>query len=301
MLIHLILKYLESHKRLVIPQLGAFIVKDPGRSVVFSELLKRDDGVLRGELCAAGATDVEAAGEIDRFVFEVRHALEQGEEVLLDGWGVLRAGENGSIHFEYDPLTVAPHAEASPALEESEQPATPPFTIEKPQPDAPAEGLDDAEIAAAEAPEAEAEIPAEAASASAATPAWSEAARERFATSNPHLSKSADDPATDSVQGMQIVPDELHVSPSVKMHPEPCLKGLRYGKPKKNTNAYTFVDHRGGRRRVDRFLLVAVAAALIAVAAIAFGYYRASQERKMQTEQSVPMTEPAPQPENPQQ
>ena len=46
MLIHTLIQYLESHRRLVVPQLGTFIVKEPGRSVVFSELLKRDDGCL---------------------------------------------------------------------------------------------------------------------------------------------------------------------------------------------------------------------------------------------------------------
>ena len=46
-LIRTISQYLESHKRLVVPQLGTFIVKEPGVSIVFSELLKRDDGTLR--------------------------------------------------------------------------------------------------------------------------------------------------------------------------------------------------------------------------------------------------------------
>ncbi len=54
MLIHTLTQYLESHKRLVVPQLGAFIVKEPERSIVFSELLKRDDGVLRGLLRPGG-------------------------------------------------------------------------------------------------------------------------------------------------------------------------------------------------------------------------------------------------------
>ena len=50
MLVQTISQYLGSHKRLVVPQLGTFIVKEPGVSIVFSELLKRDDGVLRGLL-----------------------------------------------------------------------------------------------------------------------------------------------------------------------------------------------------------------------------------------------------------
>lgn len=59
MLIHTLIQYLESHRRLVVPQLGTFIVKEPGRSVVFSELLKRDDGVLRGLLRAGGMGELE--------------------------------------------------------------------------------------------------------------------------------------------------------------------------------------------------------------------------------------------------
>ena len=83
MLIDTLIQYLKSNKRLVVPQLGTFIVKEPGRSVVFSELLKRDDGVLRGLLRAEGMGELEAAGEIDRFVFEIRHAVEHGAEFRL--------------------------------------------------------------------------------------------------------------------------------------------------------------------------------------------------------------------------
>ena len=50
MIVELISKYLETHKRLVVPNLGAFIVKIPGESVLFSNLIKNDDGVLRSLL-----------------------------------------------------------------------------------------------------------------------------------------------------------------------------------------------------------------------------------------------------------
>ena len=91
MLIHTLIQYLESHRRLVVPQLGTFIVKEPGRSVVFSELLKRDDGVLRGLLRAGGMGELEAAGEIDRVV-EVR------------GLAVQRQTDRQRIHKESDEI-----------------------------------------------------------------------------------------------------------------------------------------------------------------------------------------------------
>ena len=208
MLIRTISQYLESHKRLVVPQLGTFIVKEPGVSIVFSELLKRDDGVLRGLLREEGAGDLEAAGEIDRFVFEVRHAVEHGQEFRLDGFGVLLPGPNGTIAFAYEP-----------------QPAEP--------------AAPDAAVSAAEMQ---------------APPAGQKPAKLPY--SGPR------------------------VSPSAKMNPDPSVRGLRYGKPPKTTAAYTYVDRPPRRRRADRFIWVAVIAAAIAVAAIAFGYYREANDKE---------------------
>jgi len=203
-------EYLRSHKRLVVPQLGAFIVKEPGH-VLFSELLKRDDGVLRGLLTARGMNELESAGEIDRFVFEVRHAVERGAEYPVAGFGVMKPGPNGTIAFVCDPqAAVSPEA---------------------------ARAAGSADAAAAE--------------------------RTAPAASAPAAEKSAP-----------------YVSPSAKLNPEPCLKGLRYGKPQKNTDAYTYVDRPPRRRGMDRFLLIAIAAALIAAAAIGYGYYREAAEKR---------------------
>ena len=85
----LIAEFLRTHKRLVVPQLGAFIVKAPGGEILFSELFKRDDGVLRGLLTAAGASEIEAAGAIDRLIFDLRHAVQHGGVYLVAGLGTL--------------------------------------------------------------------------------------------------------------------------------------------------------------------------------------------------------------------
>ena len=216
MLIHTLIQYLESHRRLVVPQLGTFIVKEPGRSVVFSELLKRDDGVLRGLLRAGGMGELEAAGEIDRFVFEIRHAVEHGSEYRLEGFGVMKPGPNATIAFVYEP---------QPA---SESPAQEPAAGKR-QP------LQPEKVA--------------------------EAVKTAFT--------------------------EPRVSTSAKMNPDP----------------YRYVD-RVSRRRADRFIWIAVIAALLAVAAIAFGLWRDAREKQAENEyielpQAAELPSAASQPEQP--
>lgn len=226
-LIYTLSQYLKSHKRLVVPQLGTFIVKEPGRSILFSELLKRDDGVLRGLLRDEGIGELEAAGEIDRFVFEVRHAVEHGQEYRLEDFGVMKPGPNGTIAFVYEPRPEAPCAEEKPARPSQLQP-------EK----------------------------------------VAEAVKTAFA--------------------------EPRVSPSVKMNPDPSVRGLRYGKPPKSTDVYTYVN-RPPRRRADRFIWIALIAAALAVAAIAFGLWRDAKEKQAAAEtielpQAVPAAAAQPEP-----
>ena len=88
------------------PQLGTFVVKVPEGGVVFSELLRRDDGILRGLLVQQGGmNDLEAAGAIDRFVFEVRHALEHEGAYAIEGFGRLTLSPGGAIVFQAAPAT----------------------------------------------------------------------------------------------------------------------------------------------------------------------------------------------------
>lgn len=87
----LILAYLQSNRRLVVPGFGAFMAKEGGERV-FSELLRNDDGVLASLLKDNGLSDMEAAIVIDRFIFEVRHELEQ--------YGYCRLGALGTLRIE---------------------------------------------------------------------------------------------------------------------------------------------------------------------------------------------------------
>ena len=96
---NILIEYLKHNKRIVVPKLGAFIVKQPSGIVRFSDLMRNDDGVLRSLLVAYGMGELEATGKIDRFVFEIRHAIGQNESFILEGLGEFRAGDNNTITF----------------------------------------------------------------------------------------------------------------------------------------------------------------------------------------------------------
>ena len=198
----LIAEFLRTHKRLVVPQLGAFIVKAPGGEILFSELFKRDDGVLRGLLTAAGASEIEAAGAIDRLIFDLRHAVQHGGVYLVAGLGTFSAGANGTLTFAYDPQAGAAAGPAS------------------------------------------------------ALPAGS--AVETEASGEP-------------------------AGRTPRYEPDPCVKGLTYGRPVKTTDAYTFVGSKSARR-IDAFLIVAIVAALLAVGVIVYGYVNDRRAKQMQAE-----------------
>lgn len=89
--VDVITEYLRSNRRLIVPAFGAFVVKESGERI-FSDLLRNDDGQLASLLRARGLSEMEAAVMIDRFIFEVRHELEQ--------YGYCRLGEVGTLRIE---------------------------------------------------------------------------------------------------------------------------------------------------------------------------------------------------------
>ena len=98
---NILIEYLKHNKRIVVPKLGAFIVKQPSGIIRFTDLMRNDDGVLRSLLMAYGISELEATGKIDRYVFEIRHAISQGEKYTIADLGEFRAGENNTILFSH--------------------------------------------------------------------------------------------------------------------------------------------------------------------------------------------------------
>jgi nucleoid DNA-binding protein len=89
--LEVIAEHLQTNRRLVVPNFGAFVVKESGERL-FSDLLRTDDGVLTSLLRNKGLTEMETAVVTDRFIFEVRHELEQ--------YGYCRLGEIGTLRVE---------------------------------------------------------------------------------------------------------------------------------------------------------------------------------------------------------
>lgn len=291
MLTDLIIRYLESNKRLVVPQLGAFVAKAPGGPVLFTELMRRDDGVLRGLLCAGGMSELEAAGAVDRFVFEVRHAVQEGREFRMEGLGTLRGGPEGTIVFLGEAQSAArSHTGADEGNASGVSNAEPASgTVHAAGVVSAADSSREDEAGKTTASGAVSETASGAGRAAEGGRAVGASAKVPVSVS---ASGETERRPADAARAPRRPAAEVSV-PS-KLHPDPSVKGLRYGKPVKTTNAYAFVGS-APRRRVDKLILVAIAAAVVALAAIAYGYIRDWQnerEGEFFIEETLPPVEP---------
>lgn len=230
--------YLRDNKRLVIPQLGAFIVKASGETI-FSELLRRDDGVLRGLIAATGLSELEAAGAADRFVFDIRHVLQRGDAFTIEGVGSLQYGQGEAIVF-----TPAPKIAAEPQQAEDEQVAA----------------------AADETPQTAAEDAAQ------VQPAAAE-------TADGEPDKSV---RTSAAEGGQNEAQRLAAQRRAEQR---YVRGLRYpDRQRFDEKAGAFARRGSIFARMDKFLLLALLAAVLAVSAIIYGYVRERRTRQIEIE-----------------
>lgn len=144
--VEVIAEYLLSNRKLVVPNLGAFIVKESGERI-FSDLLRNDDGVLTSLLQAKGLSDMEAAVSIDRFVFETRHELESYGYCRLGDIGTLRIEPETKVLRLYEPVygeipkqtpyvpePVVIEEKEEEKVEEKEEPIAPPTPQPQPTP-----------------------------------------------------------------------------------------------------------------------------------------------------------------------
>jgi len=103
---------LENNLRVIIPDLGAFILKQKEpQVVVFNESLKYDDGLLIDYMMKCESIDREIAQQqLSDFLTGVNKALESKNTFTIEGLGSLRKDFNGRIIF------IAPDGKGTPDI-----------------------------------------------------------------------------------------------------------------------------------------------------------------------------------------
>jgi len=116
---------LEKNNRVIVPDFGAFIVKQrKPLTIVFNEFLQYNDGMLIDAISKSENLDREKAKEkVEDFVKTIVTKLDKGEQYPLDKLGVLIKSSAGKISLEGDDIkTISKARPATKALEKEEKP-----------------------------------------------------------------------------------------------------------------------------------------------------------------------------------
>jgi nucleoid DNA-binding protein len=97
-----ILQILESNSRVIVPEFGAFIIKQRNPfTIVFNEFLQYNDGMLVDAIAKSESISREAAKQkIDDYIREINGTLEKGNVYPLGKLGVITKGSSGKISLE---------------------------------------------------------------------------------------------------------------------------------------------------------------------------------------------------------
>lgn len=263
MLVEVISKYLLSNKRLVVPNLGTFIVKKVGENVLFSNLIKNDDGVLRRLLVEAGISELEAAALIDRFVFEVNYRLQSEGRCAIDGFGTLASGANGSIAFEYNTLAEGDNLEGNIPERRAQEIAA--ASVEVKEEVVPKEVV--SQNTMPEPKVTEEPKPAEVA--------------QKVEPESSHVEESKPEPSVQrkSQKTANLYDDRSEASRKVR--PEKYTKGLRYGKGRKVVTGRESATARRSSKG-DIIIKIALLVAVLAIMALLYGLYNDWQTGKIE-------------------
>jgi hypothetical protein len=273
-LTQIIAEYMATHRRLVIPQLGAFLRKNETDELLFSEMLKRDDGVLIGLLRDRGLGDLEAQGVIDRFIFELRHTVESGSVFRAEHLGLFARGAQSNLCFRYLPLLEATPSASAPTPPVQESPVEEAPLAECAAPSEPVE-----QVAPTVVPEPE----------PVAEPTTSEPDPEPEAphseSTEPEATKTEAAPNGGAEEARRKIkallgdhPPQPHTS-SRPRPADPSIKGLRYGKPGNSAEGYGYGGGHSASRKPDFFVILAIAAVVLALAALLYGYLNQRQNQ----------------------
>ncbi len=97
-----IVSLLNKNKRVIIPQIGAFILKKQGDIDVvnFNSILKFDDKKLEKEIIEAeGVDEKNAQNKLNSFIVSIQNALKKGDRYNIKEIGSIYQDANGRIQF----------------------------------------------------------------------------------------------------------------------------------------------------------------------------------------------------------
>ena len=92
---------LNTNARVIIPDFGAFIIKQKNpRLVVFNEFLRYNDGLLIDYISVSEGIEKSAAkAKVTKFIEETNQKLSLGDEVIIEGLGKLIKDSTGKLTF----------------------------------------------------------------------------------------------------------------------------------------------------------------------------------------------------------
>lgn len=136
-----ILSLLKQKNRVIIPELGAFIVKQSTpKTFVFNEFLKYNDGMLIDYVTNEESIPKdEATKKVEDYVAQINSALNMGESYTIENLGILKKDRSGKIQFQPDE-----GADEAPLYKE--EPKTSNAETEKKEPEKKTESKDETPI-----------------------------------------------------------------------------------------------------------------------------------------------------------
>ena len=110
-----IIELLDNNVRVVLPDLGAFIVKQrKPLKIIFNEFLKYNDGLLIEYVAKSeNISKEEATKKVTEYVDGVKGKLDKNEKINITGLGTLKKDPSGNISFN---LEGEPEKEADAPL-----------------------------------------------------------------------------------------------------------------------------------------------------------------------------------------
>jgi|GEM_PF-2436556 len=105
MISNYIKELIQNEKRVIIPDLGAFMIQNTpnGKVISFNDFLKFNDGMLVNKIIVNEHFDTTKSKElIKKFVKDVENALKDGGKFPIEGIGYLLKTDRGEIVFEQD-------------------------------------------------------------------------------------------------------------------------------------------------------------------------------------------------------